>query len=298
MPFLELSLTLRSSDQERVELALEEVGALSVTLLDAEVDTPNERAILEPGVGETPLWGEIALQALFDADADRAGLVHVLIDLLPDLVPDRIAFREVADQDWTRVWMDQFRPMRFGRRLWIYPWNVEPPEEEDAVIVRLDPGLAFGTGTHPTTALCLEWLDGVDLAGRNVIDYGCGSGVLAIAALKLGAVRVVGVDNDPQALEASRDNAERNGVGDRLELFMPEQFADAPADLFVANILAGPLAELAPRFAADVRPGGGLALSGILAGQAQELLERYAEWFDDLAVTTREDWVRITGRRR
>ncbi len=261
MPFLELSLTLRASDQERVELALEEVGALSVTLLDAEVDTPNERAILEPGVGQTPLWGEIALQALFDPDADRAGLVHVLTDLLPDLAPDRIAFREVADQDWTRVWMDQFHPMRFGRRLWIYPWNVEPPADADAVIVRLDPGLAFGTGTHPTTALCLEWLDGIELAGRSVIDYGCGSGVLAIAALKLGAARVAGVDNDPQALEASRDNAARNGVDDRLELFMPEEFADAPAEVFVANILAGPLGELAPRFAANVRPGGLLALS-------------------------------------
>lgn len=296
--FLELSLTVHQSDQERVELALEEVGALSVTLLDAEVDTPNERAILEPGVGQTPLWGEIALQALFDADTDRAGLVHVLTDLLPDLAPDRIAFREIADQDWTRVWMDQFRPMRFGRRLWIYPWNVEPPADEAAVIVRLDPGLAFGTGTHPTTALCLEWLDGIELRGRHVIDYGCGSGVLAIAALKLGAARVVGVDNDPQALEASRDNAARNDVGERLQLCMPEAFADAPADVFVANILAGPLAELAPRFAANVRPGGLLALSGILAGQAPELVERYAAWFDDLVVTSREDWVRIDGRRR
>jgi ribosomal protein L11 methyltransferase len=296
--FLELSLTVHQSDQERVELALEEVGALSVTLLDAEVDTPNERAILEPGVGQTPLWGEIALQALFDADADRAGLVHVLTDLLPDLAPDRITFREVADQDWTRVWMDQFRPMRFGRRLWIYPWNVEPPADEDAVIVRLDPGLAFGTGTHPTTALCLEWLDGTELSGRRVIDYGCGSGVLAIAALKLGAAQVVGVDNDPQALEASHDNAARNDVGDRLQLCMPDAFADAPADVFVANILAGPLAELAPRFAANVRPGGLLALSGILAGQAAELVEHYGQWFDDLVVTSREDWVRIDGRRR
>lgn len=297
--FLELSLTLRSSDQERVELALEEVGALSVTLLDAEVDTPNERAILEPGVGETPLWGEIALQALFDVDADRTGLVHVLTDLLPDLPPERIVFREVEDQDWTRVWMDQFRPMRFGRRLWIYPWNIEPPADDaEAVVVRLDPGLAFGTGTHPTTALCLEWLDGLDLAGANVIDYGCGSGILAIAALKLGAARVLGVDNDPQALEASRANAARNGVAERLELFMPQEFADAPSDVFVANILAGPLADLAPRFAANVRSGGALALSGILQAQAQELVERYAEWFDDLVVTTREDWVRIAGRRR
>ncbi|CAG1004207.1 partial Ribosomal protein L11 methyltransferase, partial [Gammaproteobacteria bacterium] len=182
--WLELSLTLRASDQERTELALEDAGALAVTLLDADADTPNERAILEPGVGETPLWGEIALSALFDADTDRAGLLQVLLDLLPELEPAQLRFREIADQDWTRVWMEDFKPMRFGRRLWIYPWNIEPPTDEpDAVIVRLDPGLAFGTGTHPTTALCLEWLDGLELAGKQLIDFGCGSGVLALAAL-------------------------------------------------------------------------------------------------------------------
>jgi ribosomal protein L11 methyltransferase len=299
MPWLELSLTIHQADQARVELALEDAGALAVTLLDAQADTPNEHAILEPGVGETPLWGEIALSALFEADADRAGLVHVLAELVPELEPERIRFREVADQDWTRAWMDDFKPMRFGRRLWIYPWNVEPPgDDPDAVVVRLDPGLAFGTGTHPTTALCLEWLDAADLAGCSVIDYGCGSGVLAIAALKLGAARVVGVDNDAQALVASRDNAERNGVADRLVLVAPEAFAAEPADLLVANILAGPLAELAPRFAACVKPGGGLALSGILHGQDGELCRRYAEWFDDIRVEQREDWVRIAARRR
>jgi ribosomal protein L11 methyltransferase len=299
MPFLELSLTLNARDQERIELALEEIGALAVTLLDADADTPNERAILEPGVGETPVWGEIALCALFDADADRAGLLHVLSELLPEIEPGQVRFRELEDQDWTRVWMDQFQPMRFGRRLWIYPSNIEPPgDDAHAVIVRLDPGLAFGTGTHPTTALCLEWLDGLDLSGKHVIDYGCGSGVLAIAAIKLGAARVDGIDNDPQALLASRDNAERNAVAAQLELFMPDAFAHVAADVFVANILAGPLAELAPRFATCVKPGAPFALSGILEGQAQELLERYAEWFDDLVVTTREDWVRISGRRR
>lgn len=299
MPYLELSLTLSQSDQERVELAFEEAGALSVTLLDADVDTPNERAILEPGVGETPLWGEIVLQALFDADADCAGLVHVLTELLPDIEPERIGFREVADQDWTRVWMDDFKPMQFGRRLWIYPWNIEPPADDaEAVVVRLDPGLAFGTGTHPTTALCLEWLDGLDLKGKQVIDYGCGSGVLALAALKLGAARVIGVDNDPQALEASRDNALRNGVAERLELCMPEAFRAAPAPVFVANILAGPLGELAPHFAASVQSGGCIALSGILESQAAELAERYAEWFDDIVIAQREDWIRISGRRR
>jgi ribosomal protein L11 methyltransferase len=294
MPWLELCLTLRQADQQRVELALEEIGALAITLLDAE-----DHPIFEPDVGETPLWPEIALSALFDADVDRTGLVHVLADLAPEIEPTRISFREVADQDWTRVWMDQFQPMRFGRRLWIYPSTIEPSADDgEAVIVRLDPGLAFGTGTHPTTALCLEWLDQIDLAGKTVIDFGCGSGVLAIAALKLGAARALGIDNDPQALAASRDNAQRNGVADRLDLFMPEDFADTAADVFVANILAGPLAELAPRFAACVKPRAPFALSGILKGQERELIERYTEWFDDLAIARREDWVRIGGRRR
>src|SRR6185312_11612683 len=151
--------------------------------------------------------------------------------------------------------MDQFKPMPFGRRLWIYPWNIEPPADDGLVVVRLDPGLAFGSGTHPTTALCLEWLDGLDLAGKTITDYGCGSGILAIAALKLGAASAVGVDNDPQALTASTDNAERNDVADRLALFLPEDVVADAADVFIANILAGPLGELAPTFAAAARTG-------------------------------------------
>jgi ribosomal protein L11 methyltransferase len=314
--WLELSLTVHAGQQASIEAALEDLGALSITLRDADADTPDERAIFEPGVGETPLWADIVVQALFAADADRAGLVHVLGDLLPELAPDQFVFREVADQDWTRVWMDQFKPMRFGRRLWIYPWNIEPPADDaDAVgrssascargtsasmrvVVRLDPGLAFGTGTHPTTALCLEWLDAADLSGNTLIDFGCGSGVLAIAALKLGAARVIGVDNDAQALAASRDNAERNGVTEKLDLYLPEHFPQMQADALVANILAGPLADLAPRFAQCLAPGGALALSGILHGQHDELLARYGEWFDALEVAQREDWIRISARRK
>jgi len=294
MAWLELSLIVAAEQQADLEAALEDLGALAVTLLDAE-----DHPIFEPAPGETPLWPQIALSALFEEGSDRVGLVHALTELVPDLAPERIGFRVVEDQDWTRVWMDQFKPMRFGRRLWIYPWNVEPDAASaDDVVVRLDPGLAFGTGTHPTTALCLEWLDAQDLAGRTVIDYGCGSGVLAIAALKLGAARVAGVDNDPQALAASRDNAGRNGVAARLDLYAPEDFPEIPADALVANILAGPLDELACDIARCVKPGGGLALSGILGGQETTLVERYAEWFDALAVDTREDWVRISGRRR
>ena len=298
MPWLELALTLRAEQQPRVEEALEDLGALSITLRDADAETPDEQAIFEPGVGELPLGPTITLDALFEPATDRRGLVQALGELLPWLEPGQLAFREVADADWERAWMDQFQPMPFGRRLWIYPWNVEPPSGGETVVVRLDPGLAFGSGTHPTTALCLEWLDGLDLGGKRVVDYGCGSGILAIAALKLGALAATGVDNDPQALVASRDNAERNGVADRLAVYLPGQEPRVPADVFVANILAGPLASLAPTFAEACRSGAPFAISGILAGQEGELLARYGEWFDDLRVDTREDWVRISGRRR
>lgn len=298
MPFLELALTLRAEQQPRVEEALDDLGALSITLRDADAETPDEQAIFEPGVGELPLWPTITLDALFDAGTDRRGLTEALGELLPWLEPSHLSFREVADADWERAWMDQFKPMAFGRRLWIYPWNIEPPADADTVVVRLDPGLAFGSGTHPTTALCLDWLDGLQLAGRHVTDYGCGSGILAIAALKLGAARATGVDNDPQALTASRDNAERNGVADRLAVFLPGDAPAETADVFVANILAGPLGELAPTFAAACKPGAPFAISGILDGQQDELLVRYAPWFDGLRVDVREDWVRISGHRR
>lgn len=299
MPWLELQLTIDVSAQPRAEATLEDLGALSVTLMDADADTPDEAAIFEPGVGETPLWKSLTLLALFDAAADRRGLTHLLHDALPELAPDHIAFREVADQDWERAWMDRYRPMQFGRRLWIYPWNIEPPGDLDeaAVILRLDPGLAFGTGTHPTTALCLEWLDGIELTGRTVIDYGCGSGVLAVAALKLGAAHALGIDNDPQALTATRDNVARNGLAANLHACSPQDIPQGTrANVFVANILAGPLAELAPRFAALCVPGTPIALSGILAGQEPELLERYrACGFVDLLATRRDDWVRLSG---
>ncbi|HEU4670374.1 MAG TPA: 50S ribosomal protein L11 methyltransferase [Dyella sp.] len=298
MPFLELSLTVRAEQQPQVEEALEELGALSITLRDADAETPDEQAIFEPGVGELPLWPTITLNALFEAGTDRRGLGEAVAELLPWVEPDQLAFAEVEDQDWERAWMDQFQPMAFGRRTWIYPWNIEPPADQGLVVVRLDPGLAFGSGTHPTTALCLEWLDSLDLTGRTVTDYGCGSGILAIAALKLGAASAVGVDNDPQALTASLDNAQRNGVADRLVVCLPDDFDAPPADVFVANILAGPLGELAPAFAAAAKPGAPFAISGILDGQQDELLARYAEWFDALQVDRREDWVRISGRRR
>ncbi|MDU6435567.1 MAG: 50S ribosomal protein L11 methyltransferase, partial [Pantoea sp.] len=205
---------------------------------------------------------------------------------------------QIEDKDWEREWMDNFHPMRFGERLWICPsWRDVP--DPDAVNVMLDPGLAFGTGTHPTTSLCLSWLDGLDLAGKTVIDFGCGSGILAIAALKLGAAQAIGIDIDPQAIQASRDNAERNGVADRLSLYLPHQQPEnLQADVVVANILAGPLRELAPLISVLPKTGGHLGLSGVLASQADGVCEAYADRFTLDPVAEKEEWCRITGVRR
>jgi ribosomal protein L11 methyltransferase len=293
MPWLEFSLVAQRDSVERVERALDDVGALSVTLLDAE-----DHPILEPAAGETPVWPQVVVTALFDADADQHGLFDALQLLIPWLTPEKITVREVADADWTRAWMDQFKPMQFGRRTFIYPWNIEPDEGDDAVIVRLDPGLAFGTGTHATTALCLEWLDGLDLAGKTVLDFGCGSGILAIAALKLGAARAIGIDNDPQALIASRDNAERNDVADRLSLYPPDETPDLQADVVVANILASALIALEPVLANLSAAAAPIALSGILQGQEDEVVQAYVGDFDALTVATQEDWVRVSGLRK
>lgn len=293
MPWQELSLTVRSDGLARVEAALDDVGALSVTLLDA-ADHP----ILEPAAGATPVWPEVVVHALFDADCDRAGVVDALQAMLGWLGPEQVAWRAVEDADWTRAWMDQFQPMQFGRRTFIYPWNIEPPTDPAAVVVRLDPGLAFGTGTHATTALCLQWLDGLDLDGRVLIDFGCGSGILAIAALKLGAARAIGIDNDPQALIASADNAERNAVDAHLQLFAPEQAPAIAADVLVANILAGALIALEDRLAAHCKPGALIALSGILDGQQDEVIAAFADDFRDIEVARQDGWVRISGRRR
>lgn len=297
MPWLELSLRCRAADEARVEAALEDLGALAVSLMDA-ADAENEQAILEPGVGETPLWPDITLLALFPEDTNEHLLLHAL-----DAYDDRIdlssaTFRTVADQDWERAWMDQYAPMKFGTRTWIIPWNMDAPTDADGgVIVRLDPGLAFGSGTHPTTSLCLAWLDGLDLDGKTVLDVGCGSGILALAALKLGAASAVGIDNDPQALAASIDNAERNGVGTKLSVHSPDDAPVATYPVVVANILASALDELAELLAARTAPGGVIALSGILHGQEIALLDRFAPWFDALEATQLDDWMRITGRR-
>ena len=305
MPYLQLTLPCTEARQPRVERALEDVGALAVTLQDAHLDAADEQAIFEPGVGEIPLWDEMTLTALFPDETDALVLLAALDAFDPGLDWTRARFEKVEDQDWERAWLDMFQPMRFGARCWIVPWDHPLPEEAqapDAAIVRLDPGLAFGSGTHPTTALCLRWLDQLadegNLANATVLDFGCGSGILALAALKLGAVRAVGVDNDPQALVATFDNAERNGVGERLAVHLPQDEPVAAYPVVVANILASALDALADTLAARVAPGGRIALSGILHGQQDELLARYGEWFDSLVATRDGDWMRIDGRRR
>jgi ribosomal protein L11 methyltransferase len=290
VPHLQLTIDIGKLDPAPVEDALFELGAVSVTLEDA-ADDP----VLEPAPGATPLWPTVVVKALFDAGSSPDAIRSALVQALPGAPDPR--FELLADKAWEREWLKDFRPMRFGRRLWVCPGGMAAGDA-DAIRVELDPGLAFGTGTHPTTALCLEWLDAQSLDGRQVVDYGCGSGILAIAALRLGAQRIVAMDIDPQALRATRENAARNGVLARLEVTADPALATASADVLLANILAGPLVELAPRFAQAVRPGGLLALSGLLAEQAAAVTAAYQPWFDIGTTATREGWTLLAGRRR
>lgn len=293
MPWIQIKINTTGADAEALGDLLMEQGAVSVTFQDTH-DTP----VFEPLPGETRLWGDTDAIGLFDAETDMAEVVS-LLEQDPLLGQGfRHKIEQIEDKDWEREWMENFHPMRFGERLWICPsWRDVP--DPNAVNVMLDPGLAFGTGTHPTTAMCLSWLDGLDLQGKTVIDFGCGSGILAIAALKLGAAQAIGIDIDPQAIQASRDNAERNGVSERLSLYLPHQQPDnLSADVVVANILAGPLRELAPLIGVLPKQGGYLGLSGILASQADSVCEAYAERFTLDPVAEKEEWCRITGQRK
>ncbi|GGY73717.1 50S ribosomal protein L11 methyltransferase [Marinobacter zhanjiangensis] len=295
MPWIQLQIPADPDNADQLEDLLMEMGADAVTMEDA-ADQP----IFEPDPGTTPLWSDTRVTGLFDADQDIDRICADIRDAWHQQTQQELAEIDVTlveDKDWERAWMDDFTPLRFGRRLWIVPSWHDAPDPEAANLL-LDPGLAFGTGTHPTTALCLEWLDGAEVEGRQVIDYGCGSGILALAALLLGADHAIGVDTDAQALEASRDNARRNQVEDaRLDLYLPGDDPDTRADILLANILAGPLVELAPTLATRVSPGGHLVLSGILAQQAREVMAAYEPWFIMDEPEQREEWIRLTGRR-
>ncbi|MDT8388850.1 MAG: 50S ribosomal protein L11 methyltransferase [Thiogranum sp.] len=292
MPWQQLSIEAGDLDAEALSDFFSDRGAVSVTFIDA-ADQP----LYEPDPGTTPLWSSTRVTALFESVADVASVKQQLAASFGAATLERLTDTTVDDQDWERVWLDQFRPMRFGNHLWVCPDGMRPPDDDQAVIIDLDPGLAFGTGTHPTTALCLAWLDAHPPRAATVIDYGCGSGILAIAALKLGAEAVWAVDIDPQALWASNENAERNQVAERLHTLLPDALPAQLCDLLLANILANPLLELAPQLAARVRPGGAVVLSGILEDQADRVRTAYARWFDMAPVQLSDGWACLQGIR-
>ena len=287
MPFLQLTLSLGKSDPSPVEDALFDIGALSVTLEDA-ADDP----ILEPAPGALPLWPTVNVKALFDADSSQDAIVSALQERFESL-PHH--FERIEDRHWEREWLKDFHAMRFGEKLWVCP-DGQRPDDPGAVIIDLDPGLAFGTGTHATTSLCLQWLDAHPPRDKTIIDYGCGSGILAIAALKLDARIAHGVDIDHQALIASRSNAERNGVMSGLTLELSDTNL-LPADVLLANILAGPLIELAPRLSTLVLSKGWIVLSGVLQEQAETIQTCYSAWFDMDTIAYQDGWARLSGQR-
>ncbi len=288
-------MDLETLNPDKVEAIFMRHGAQSITLTDAA-----NNPVLEPPPGETPMWQEMRITGLFSAAADLAQLQDDLrASLCVDALP-RCEVTHLVDRDWEREWLKDFGPMRFGERLWVLPGEAEAATE-DAVIVRLDPGLAFGTGTHATTALCLEWLDAQQLQDLTLLDYGCGSGILAIAALKLGCARAVAMDIDRQAVTATRANAAANGVAERLTLADSDEALAGQYDIVVANILAAPIVELAESIAGRVKSGCLLVLSGILSEQVDDVLAAYAPWIDFDAPVCREQsgqqWARLTGRR-
>jgi len=292
MAWLQLHLAAHDDQVEALQSLLEDLGAVAVTLTDA-ADQP----LFEPPPGETPLWRDVVISALFEQETDQAALTAALATALNAPLPTH-RFETLEDKQWERAWMDDFQPMCFGQRLWIVPSWTEAPDPH-ATNLKLDPGLAFGTGTHETTDLCLQWLDQADVQGKHVMDFGCGSGVLAIAALLLGAEHAVCCDIDPQALLATYANAELNGVADRVTCVLPRDLPEGSQyQLVLANILAGPLVELSGQLTALCEPGGELVLSGILATQGDAVRDAYASAFALAPNAQKNDWLRISGQRR
>ncbi len=294
MPWLQIRTHTTPEHVPQIEDVLLECGAMVVTFEDV-----NDDPVYEPELNTTPLWNQTKVTGLFEADADIKSIKPILKDTAKRLnLSLDFKIEILEDKDWEREWMDNYHPIQFGERLWVCPsWRDVP--DPKAVTLMLDPGLAFGTGTHPTTALCLQWLDSIDCSNKTIIDYGCGSGILGIAGLLLGANNMVGIDIDPQAVEATQANAERNNIDSaRLEVKLPPYESDLQAQIVVANILAGPLAQLSTTISALVAPNGQLALSGILASQAQEVIDAYTPWFIIDSITEREEWVRIVGTKK
>ncbi|HAI68709.1 MAG TPA: 50S ribosomal protein L11 methyltransferase [Gammaproteobacteria bacterium] len=287
MPWLQIILDTDAQSVERISDSLTELGAVAVTLLDAE-----NQPLYEPPLNTTPLWKQTRVIGLFENDTDSHQLQK---QLQARIVPlPRCQIQILKDQEWTRVWMADFHPLQFGKRVWICPSWQRPPDPQ-AINIMLDPGLAFGTGTHPTTALCLEWLDQQnDLSDQTLIDYGCGSGILAITALKLGAAHVWAVDNDPQALLATLDNAKKNHVETAISPVLPEQLPHhVKADAILANILATPLIKLAPTLTAHLNTKAPLVLSGLLKEQVDDVIAAYTPYATIVDRVEQDNWIRL-----
>lgn len=289
MPWLQLSIDTSDTQAPLLELVFEKLGALSVTLGDA-----GDQPLMELPPESQQLWRQTRVTALFEGNQEPKVLRDALADALDGELIQSLRWERIEDRLWERVWLEHFKPVAFGKRLWVCPEN-QRVSEKDAIIIQLDPGLAFGTGTHPTTALCLSWLDGLDLQGKTVVDYGCGSGILAIAALKLGACSALAIDHDPQALEASRNNALKNSVAYRLQTCLPGDAPEIQSDILVANILAEPLMSLAPTLIDLLKPAGLFALSGILAEQQEEVAACYSPFAELQPSHRQEEWVLIPG---
>ena len=291
MAWLQLIIPTNDTDADQLSDALMEQGAVSVTLQDMQ-----DQPMLEPAIGTTPMWSQTRAVGLFDANVDLAKIIIRIERQLRKKIPDWKG-EQLEDKDWVRAWMDNFKPMQFGKKLWVVPSNFEPPQP-DAANILLDPGLAFGTGTHPTTSMCLEWLDANPPTGKNIIDFGCGSGILAIAAILLGAKHAEAIDLDPQALMATIDNAEKNNVSRNIKTYLPDQFENKTTPLLLANILASPLIELATYFAELTETNGQIILSGILAEQAEDVLAAYKTNFDIQIWKQQDDWICLAGVRK
>ncbi len=287
----QVSVDVADAQSEVATAVLESAGALSVTLQDA-----GDELLIEPDPDASPLWKTVRLIALFAPDIELAGVQQQLRACLADSQLE-VRVEVLADRDWSTTWREGLHPMCFGKRLWVCPTDVACPQD-DAVVVRLDPGNAFGSGTHATTAMCLEWLDSHPPRGQTVIDYGCGSGILAIAAAKLGAVSVHAVDIDAQAITVCRDNARLNGIHSGFNVQLPVDFAPPQADLVIANILANPLQELAGELAAMLNPGGTILLTGILADQSDAVVVAYQSWIDFDTPLVRDEWVLLAGSKK
>ena len=291
MPWLQLVIKANTEQAETLSDLLSEAGSSAVTLRDA-ADQP----LYEPPIGETPLWNNTEVIGLFDANTDIQNVLQYIENKTGNT--PSYSLNPLEDKDWVREWMSHFKPTQFGKRLWIVPSHHAEQhltQQPDAINILLDPGLAFGTGTHPTTAMCLEYLEENPAEQQHVIDYGCGSGILAIAAAKLGATSIMAIDNDPQALLATKENAAKNKVEDFFAIQLPEPTPNKQADLLVANILAQPLIELAPHLASLIKNKGRIALSGILSEQANSVLTAYSTLFEIDLYKQKDDWVCLAG---